>query len=152
MTQGLDPMQVLRLRQALGEQVNQVRGVPELFGQRDGMFPNGYNPMHVGTNGDGTLDVFARSEKWIGNPPTPETAKWSNRELEILGWSTYIGDLGSVVYASIPGVRFRDRAGVQMASSFAMARIESCTASPKQETDGNFESCFQWTPSDCDVN
>ena len=27
MTQGLDPMQVLRLRQALGEQVNQVRGV-----------------------------------------------------------------------------------------------------------------------------
>ena len=70
-----------------------MRGVPELFGQRDGMFPNGYNPMHVGTNGDGTLDVFARSEKWIGNPPTPETAKWSNRELEILGWSTYIGDL-----------------------------------------------------------
>ena len=84
MTQGLDPMQVLRLRQALGEQVNQVRGAPELFGQRDGMFPNGYNPMHVGTNGDGTLDVFARSEKWIGNPPTPETAKGSNRELEIL--------------------------------------------------------------------
>ena len=39
------------------------------------------------------LDVFARSEKWMGNPPTPETAKWSNRELEILGWSTYIGDL-----------------------------------------------------------
>ena len=34
MTQGLDPMQVLRLKQALGEQVNQVRGVPELFGQR----------------------------------------------------------------------------------------------------------------------
>ena len=32
MTQGLDPMQVLRLKQALGEQVNQVRGVPELFG------------------------------------------------------------------------------------------------------------------------
>ena len=93
MTQGLDPMQVLRLRQVLGEQVNQVRGVPELFGQRHGMFPNGYNPMHVGTSGDSTLDVFARSEKWIGNPPTPETAKWSNRELEILGWSTYIGDL-----------------------------------------------------------
>ena len=51
------------LRQALGEQVNQVRGVPELFGQRGGVFPNGYNPMHVGTNGDSTLDVFARSEK-----------------------------------------------------------------------------------------
>ena len=30
---------MLRLKQALGEQVNQVRGVPELFGQRgDGMF------------------------------------------------------------------------------------------------------------------
>ena len=42
--------------------MNQVRGVPELFGQRDGMFPNGYNLTHVGTNGDSTLDVFARSE------------------------------------------------------------------------------------------
>ena len=29
---GVHPMQVLRLRQALGEQVNQVRGAPELFG------------------------------------------------------------------------------------------------------------------------
>ena len=47
--------------------------------------PNGYNPMHVGTNGDSTLDVFARSEKWIGYPTTPETSKWSSRELEILG-------------------------------------------------------------------
>ena len=61
-----DPMQVLRLRQALGEQVNQVRGVPELFGQRgDGMFPYGIDPMHVlGSSGEYSMDVFSKSEKW----------------------------------------------------------------------------------------
>ena len=95
MTQGLDPMQVLRLRQALGEQVNQVRGVPELFGQRgDGMFPYGIDPMHVpGSSGEYALDVFSKSEKWLGSPPVPDTGKWSSRELEILGWQTYASDL-----------------------------------------------------------
>ena len=95
MTQGLDPMQVLRLRRALGEQVNQVRGVPELFGQRgDGMFPYGIDPMHVpGSSGEYSLDVFSKSEKWLGSPPVPDTGKWSSRELEILGWQTYASDL-----------------------------------------------------------
>ena len=95
MTQGLDPMQVLRLKQALGEQVNQVRGVPELFGQRgDGMFPYGIDPMHVpGSSGEYSLDVFSKSEKWLGSPPVPDTGKWSSRELEILGWQTYASDL-----------------------------------------------------------
>ena len=62
MTQGLDPMQVLRLKQALGEQVNQVRGVPELFGQRgDGMFPYGIDPMHVpGSSGEYSLGCFLK--------------------------------------------------------------------------------------------
>ena len=82
MTQGLDPMQVLRLRQVLGEQVNQVRGVPELFGQRgDGMFPYGTDPMHVpGSGGEYSMDVFSKSERWLGSPPVPDTGKWSSRE------------------------------------------------------------------------
>ena len=63
-------MQALRLRQALGEQVNQVRSAPELFGQRgDGMFPYGIDPMHVpGSSGEYSLDVFSKSEKWLGSP------------------------------------------------------------------------------------
>ena len=63
-------MQVLRLRQALGEQVNQVRGVPELFGQRGaGMFPYGIDPMHVpGSSGEYSLDVFSKSEKVAWEP------------------------------------------------------------------------------------
>ena len=92
---GLDPMQMLRLRQALGEQVNQVRGVPELFGQRgDGMFPYGSDPMHVpGRSGEYSVDVFAKSKKWLRSPPVQDTGKWSSRELEILGWQTYVSDL-----------------------------------------------------------
>ena len=68
MTQGLDPMQVLRLRQALGEQVNEVRGVPELFGQRgDGMFPYGIDPMHVpGSSGEYSLDVSQNLKSGLG--------------------------------------------------------------------------------------
>ena len=31
---GLEPMQLLQVRQVLGEQVGQARGVPEMFGQR----------------------------------------------------------------------------------------------------------------------
>ena len=91
--------------------MNQVRGVPELFGQRDGMFPNGYNPMHAETNGDGTLDVFARSEKWIGNPPTPENEMEQQRTRD-LGMVKLYWRFGSVVDASIPGVWFRDRTSV----------------------------------------
>ena len=38
-------------------------------------------------------DVFAKSEKWLGTPPTPDCAKWTSREAEILGWQAYIYDL-----------------------------------------------------------
>ena len=73
--------------------MNQARGVPEMFGQRgDGMFPYGQEPMHV-PSGEQAVDVFAKSEKWLGSPPAPETNKWTSRELEILGWQTYVEDL-----------------------------------------------------------
>ena len=94
---GLEPMQLLHVRQVLGDQ-NQsgfVRGVPELFGQRTASsFPQGMDPMHVpGTSGEYVGDVFAKSEKWLGTPPVPDVGKWTSREAEILGWQSYIYDL-----------------------------------------------------------
>ena len=86
-------MQMIRWRQTIGDQVNQARGVPEMSGQRgDGMFPYGHELMH-GPSGEQSIDLFAKSEKWLGSPPAPETNKWISRELEILGWQTYVGDL-----------------------------------------------------------
>ena len=94
---GLEPMQLLHVRQVLGDQ-NQsgfVRGVPELFGQRTASsFPQGMDPMHVpGTSGEYVGDVFSKSEKWLGTPPVPDVGKWISREAEILGWQLYIYDL-----------------------------------------------------------
>ena len=79
----------------LGEQVGQARGIPEMFGQRaTSGFPQSMDPMHVpGSSGEYVGDVFAKSEKWLGTPPTPDCAKWTSREAEILGWQAYIYDL-----------------------------------------------------------
>ena len=84
----------------------QRRGVPEVFGQnpisggcqgfqRDGFAqPRVWDPSLPGSeNTWGPVDVFAKSEKWIGNPPIPNTGSWSSRESEILGWNTYVNDL-----------------------------------------------------------
>ena len=46
-----------------------------------------------GSSGEYVGDVFAKSEKWLGTPPTPDCAKWTSREAEILGWQAYIYDL-----------------------------------------------------------
>jgi hypothetical protein len=35
-----------------------------------------------------TLDVFAKSEKWLPPAPTP-VSTWKNREEEVLGWAGY---------------------------------------------------------------
>eukprot|EP00435_Cladocopium_sp_Y103_P043770 s2314_g12.t1 len=91
----LDVNQLARLRQVLGEQVVQSRGLPEIFGQRStGVRLQGLDPMHVlGSSGEFVGDVFAKSEKWLGTPPVPDVNKWTSREAEILGWQTYIYDL-----------------------------------------------------------
>ena len=62
-------MQLLQVRQVLGEQASQARGVPEMFGQRTTSgFPQSMDPMHVpGSSGEYVGDVFAKSEKWLGN-------------------------------------------------------------------------------------
>ena len=86
-------MQLMQVRQVIGEQVGQARGVPEMFGQRATM---GFLKVWIqgpGSSGEYVGDVFAKSEKWLGTPPTPDCAKWTSREAEILGWQAYIYDL-----------------------------------------------------------
>ena len=92
---GLELMQLLHVKQILGEQPTQSRGVPEMFGQRTASgFPQVMDPMHVpGSSGEYVGDVFAKSEKWLGTPPVPDVGKWTSREAEILGWQSYIYDL-----------------------------------------------------------
>ena len=92
---GLEPMQLLHVKQILGEQPAQSRGVPEVFGQRTASgFPQSMDPMHVpGSSGEYVGDVFAKFEKWLGTPPVPDVGKWTSREAEILGWQSYIYDL-----------------------------------------------------------
>ena len=91
------------------------------------MFPNGYR-SNARRNQWGwhVRRLLQSSEKWIGNPRNgAETAvNGATRELEILGMVNLCHRrLASVVYASIPGVWFRNRTGVQMAkSALAMAR------------------------------
>ena len=57
----LEPMQLMQVRQVIGEQVGQARGVPEMFGQRaTGSFPQSMDPLHVpGSSGEYVGDVFA---------------------------------------------------------------------------------------------
>jgi hypothetical protein len=58
-------MQLLQVRQVLGEQTGQARGVPEMFGQRTTSgFPQSMDPMHVpGSSGE-----------YVGHPQ-PQTAQ-----------------------------------------------------------------------------
>ena len=49
-------------------------------------------------------DVFSRSEKWLGSPPSPNHQAWKGRESEVLGMSTYIHEL--VAWANQASVEF----------------------------------------------
>ena len=102
--------QMLALRQVLHEANGSVRGLPENFGgnvsqpcrgvPQFGLDQGSFLPMSGSNEAGGQqynqyvpTDVFAKSEKWIGNPPTPEVNKWVNRESEVLGWQKYLGEL-----------------------------------------------------------
>ena len=85
----------------------QMRGVPEVFGQNpiSQLGQQGFGDSFAQSRAWGPsvpgmsdsayvpVDVFAKSEKWIGNPPIPNTSSWTTREGEILGWNSYINDL-----------------------------------------------------------
>ena len=49
-------------------------------------------------------DVFSRSEKWLGSPPSPNHQAWKGRESEVLGMNTYIHEL--VAWANQASVEF----------------------------------------------
>ena len=101
--------QMLALRQVLHDANGQVRNLPESFGgnvsqpcigvPQFGLDQGNFIPVHQDPQGfqggqqNPPIDVFAKSEKWIGNPPTPEVSKWASRETEVLGWQKYLGEL-----------------------------------------------------------
>ena len=60
-----------------------------------------YIPGQQQQQQNGSYDVFAKSEKWIGNPPVAEVAKWTNRETEVLGWQKYLRRISCMGHASI---------------------------------------------------
>ena len=41
------------------------------------------------------VDVFSKSEKWLGTPPVPSVASWTSRDAEVIGWSTYVSSLSA---------------------------------------------------------
>ena len=101
--------QLLSLRQVLHDAHGQVRNLPDNFGgnvsqpctgvPHFGLDQGNFIPMQTYPSGQqytqqqGYSDVFAKSKKWIGNPPTPEVSKWISRETEVLGWQKYLGEL-----------------------------------------------------------
>ena len=55
----LEPMQLMQVRQVIGEQVGQARGVPEMFGQRTtNGFPQSMDPMHAPESSGYTLVTY----------------------------------------------------------------------------------------------
>ena len=90
--------------------MQQRRGVPEVFGDglgraADSSFVTpqpfdvlpGFGVQQSNSNGNQqTLDVFAKSEKWLTPAPTP-VGTWKTREEEVLGWAGYLDELSSWV-------------------------------------------------------
>ena len=88
--------------------MQQRRGVPEVFGDglgraADSSFVTpqpfdvlpGFGVQQSNSNGNQqTLDVFAKSEKWLTSAPTP-VGTWKTREEEVLGWAGYLDELSS---------------------------------------------------------
>ena len=109
--------QILQLTQFLQEQIRTRQQSPEMFGQIPAVRSDPFVPdlqaaglplpsmsVHQSAtpgrnvnngNANQQVDVFSKSEKWIGTPPTPKFETWKDRESEVLGWSQYLSDLGS---------------------------------------------------------
>ena len=147
-------MQLLQVRQVLGEQTSQARGVPEMFGQRTTSgFPQSMDPMHVpGSSGEYVGDVFAKSEKWLGTPPTPDCAKWTSREAEILGWQAYIYDL--TAWAMQASLEFGSEIehACRWPDPLELESTECESESTQSTTDGHAEECFCKSCKDFDAD
>ena len=108
LSQGLSGAQLVTLVQSLQDQMRQqTRFTPEVFGQIPfnlGSSNGGIAPLDSGRDGSHNeashstyVDVFSKSEKWIGAPPKPNFESWGNRESEVRMGSSgvnriFIGD------------------------------------------------------------
>ena len=113
LSQGLSGAQLVTLVQSLQDQMRQqTRFTPEVFGQIPfnlGSSNGGIAPLDFGRDGSHNeashsnyVDVFSKSEKWIGAPPKPNFESWGNRESEVIGWASFLTDLtGWAAQASI---------------------------------------------------
>ena len=113
--QQLNPRELQSVFQSVGDR---HRGfVPDRLGQMPtepnvpGFLPTDRN-LHLPAPGAGVpqervkeeVDIFAKSEKWLGIPPVPSHEAWKSREDEILGWSSYVQEL--VGWATLGSVEF----------------------------------------------
>ena len=103
MSKGLSASQLLTVVQGLQEQLkSQGRETPDFFGQRplegSGGKGSGVPQLDFGLDAGSDMkhmDVFSRSEKWLGTPPVPNVASWTSRDTEVIGWATYISNLSA---------------------------------------------------------
>ena len=79
---------VLERRENLQQTV--LTGVenPQSFGEsygsgQGGSFNRLGSPIRERHSNRDEVDVFSKSEKWLPNPPTPDTKSWTTREQEI---------------------------------------------------------------------
>lgn len=54
------------------------QGVPDLMFGNDGTYDE------TGQTSNVQLDVFWKSEKWLGTPSKPSFETWTNREVEVI--------------------------------------------------------------------
>lgn len=138
MASNMNSAQVMTLAQFFQEQVrSRAAVIPEVFGQINSvpaepfmpdlmaaglpvpaaMIQEGSGSGQQSQEGNrGQLDVFSRSEKWLGTPPQPDVSKWTSRESEVLGLAQYVADLSSwASQASLDSTEFKMGATYQMA-------------------------------------
>ena len=104
MSRGLSASQLLPVVQGLQEQLkSQGRETPDVFGQRPlegsgGKGSGGVAQLDFGLDAGADtkhVDVFSKSEKWLGTPPVPNVASWTSRGAEVIGWSQYVSSLSA---------------------------------------------------------
>ena len=104
MSKGLSASQLITVVQGLQEQLkSQGRETPDVFGQRPlegsgGKGSGGVPQLNFGLDAGSEMkhvDVFSKSEKWLGTPPVPSVASWTTRDAEVIGWSTYVSSLSA---------------------------------------------------------
>ena len=104
MSKDLSASQLITVVQGLQEQLkSQGRETPDVFGQRPlegsgGKGSGGIPQLNFGLDAGAEMkhvDVFSKSEKWLGTPPVPSVASWTSRDAEVIGWSTYVSSLSA---------------------------------------------------------